>query len=46
LATLIEVDGGINEKTKDFCKQADVLVAGHAVFRAADYGVAIQNLKA
>ncbi|MCM2281384.1 MAG: ribulose-phosphate 3-epimerase [Bdellovibrionaceae bacterium] len=42
---LIEVDGGINPQTAKQCLDADVLVAGNAVFRAADYGVAIQALK-
>lgn len=44
LDVLIEVDGGINDKTAALCKQADVLVAGSYVFKN-DYKVAIQNLK-
>jgi ribulose-phosphate 3-epimerase len=41
---LIEVDGGVNEKTLEFCKDADVLVAGSYVFRN-DYKKAIDFLK-
>jgi ribulose-phosphate 3-epimerase len=41
---LIEVDGGVNEKTLAFCKDADVLVAGSYVFRN-DYKKAIDLLK-
>ncbi|WP_413291588.1 ribulose-phosphate 3-epimerase [Bdellovibrio sp. HCB337] len=44
LKYLIEVDGGVNEKTVGFCKDADVLVAGSYVFRH-DYKKAIQTLK-
>lgn len=38
LSTLIEVDGGINPKTAKLCRDAGatVLVAGNAVFSAAD----------
>lgn len=45
LKYLIEVDGGVNEKTLAFCKDADVLVAGSYVFRN-DYKKAIEFLKA
>lgn len=41
---LIEVDGGVNEKTVAYCKDADVLVAGSYVFRN-DYKKAIASLK-
>lgn len=41
---LIEVDGGVNEKTLAYCKDADVLVAGSYVFRN-DYKKAIESLK-
>jgi len=41
---LIEVDGGVNDKTMSFCRDADVLVAGSYVFRN-DYGKAIATLK-
>lgn len=44
LATLIEVDGGINEETARQCRDADVLVAGSFVFQG-DYAQAIQKLK-
>lgn len=48
LNTLIEVDGGINvHNAKDvFAAGADVLVAGHAVFRTKDPLNAIQQMKA
>jgi len=44
---LIEVDGGINEKTGAQCQQAgaDVLVAGSYIFAANDRKVAIDLLK-
>lgn len=44
LKYLIEVDGGVNEKTLEYCKDADVLVAGSFVFRN-DYKKAIELLK-
>ncbi|MBS1972383.1 MAG: ribulose-phosphate 3-epimerase [Bdellovibrionales bacterium] len=44
LKYLIEVDGGVNEKTLAYCKDADVLVAGSYVFRN-DYKKAIESLK-
>ena len=44
---LVEVDGGINEKTAILAKRsgADVLVAGSAVFGRADYKSAIDALR-
>lgn len=44
---LIEIDGGVNDKTApDLIKAgADVLVAGSYVFGAKDYGAAIATLK-
>lgn len=45
LKYLIEVDGGVNEKTLAYCRDADVLVAGSYVFRN-DYKKAIESLKA
>lgn len=41
---LIEVDGGVNDKTRHYLDKADVLVAGSYVFKA-DYSHAIQSLK-
>jgi ribulose-phosphate 3-epimerase len=41
---LIEVDGGVNEKTVAACADADVLVAGNFVFKN-NYADAIQTLK-
>lgn len=42
----IEIDGGINEKTGKWCKDAgaDILVAGSYIFNQ-EYATAIQNLK-
>ncbi len=47
LNTLIEVDGGINKETaKDVISAgADILVAGTAVFKEKDYGLAIEALR-
>lgn len=44
---LIELDGGINATTAPAAKLAgaDVLVAGHAVFRSKDYKKAIEELR-
>jgi ribulose-phosphate 3-epimerase len=45
LQAWIEVDGGINPETAKQCLNADVLVAGNAVFKTPDYAQAIQALK-
>ncbi|MDO5792918.1 MAG: ribulose-phosphate 3-epimerase [Turicibacter sp.] len=47
LSYIIEVDGGVNEETARLCEAAgaDVVVAGSAVFNAADRGLAIQKIK-
>ena len=47
LHTLIEVDGGINEKTAPLCIEAgvDILVAGSAVFGSADRRAKIDALR-
>ena len=42
---LIEVDGGINPETAKQVREADVLVAGNAVFKAGKYADAIKQLK-
>lgn len=42
---IIEVDGGINMTTAPYCKEADVLVAGTAIFKSADRQQAINTLK-
>ncbi len=42
---LIEVDGGVTPETARFLKDADVLVAGTAVFKQKDFAVAINALK-
>lgn len=44
LRCLIEVDGGVNDRTVSMLKSADVLVAGSYVFKN-DYKQAIENLK-
>ena len=45
LSYIIEVDGGVNEETARLCETAgaDVVVAGSAVFNAADRALAIQK---
>ncbi len=47
LATLIEVDGGVNEKTiKDISDAgADVFVAGSAIFKGPDYNKTIATFR-
>jgi ribulose-phosphate 3-epimerase len=45
LKVLIEVDGGINSETAKLCADADVFVAGNAVFKSGDYQAAISELK-
>lgn len=44
-AALIEVDGGINPTTAIQCRDADVLVAGNAIFKTRQYAEAIAALK-
>jgi len=43
----ISVDGGINDKTGNAAANsgADILVAGHYIFKSYDPAVAIQTLK-
>lgn len=43
---LLQVDGGINAKTAKHCADADVIVAGHAIFGETDYRSAINALRA
>ena len=47
LSVLIEVDGGVNEKTiaQVAAAGADVFVAGSAIFGSQDYQTTIQNLR-
>ena len=47
LNVLIEVDGGINEKTASLAREAgsDVMVAGSSVFGASDMAAAIEVLR-
>jgi ribulose-phosphate 3-epimerase len=44
-SVLLEADGGINVQTLKYLAEVDVLVAGNAVFKAADYATAIRDLK-
>ena len=48
LAYLLEVDGGVDSTTAPLCVAAgvDILVAGSAVFGAADPAAAVQRLAA
>lgn len=46
LPCLIEVDGGVNEKTLAYLSQVDVLVAGSYIFKNSNYKTAIDFLKA
>jgi ribulose-phosphate 3-epimerase len=47
LKFLIQIDGGVNKENAQKLRQAgaDVLVAGHAIFRSANYKKAIAELK-
>jgi ribulose-phosphate 3-epimerase len=44
---LLEVDGGVNEQTIGACREAgaDLFVVGSGIFRQADYGSAISDLR-
>ena len=47
LATLIEIDGGVNEKTIKSISDAgaDVFVAGSAIFKSSDYQKTISKFR-
>ena len=47
LSTLIEIDGGVNEKTIAAIAAAgvDIFVAGSAIFGSADYGKTIKSFQ-
>lgn len=47
LDIVLQVDGGVNAKTAALCREAgaDCLVAGSAIFGAADYAAAIAELR-
>jgi ribulose-phosphate 3-epimerase len=47
LSTLIEIDGGVNEKTiKDISDAGvDVFVAGSAIFKSSDYKETISKFR-
>ena len=44
---LVQVDGGINDKTATICKNygVDSLVAGNYIYSASDIKKAIENIK-
>ena len=42
---MINVDGGINNNTKDYCREADILAAGSYVVLAADFQEKISSLR-
>jgi len=42
---VIEVDGGINNETKNNCLKADILVSGSYILNGEDYQVQINNLR-
>jgi ribulose-phosphate 3-epimerase len=44
LSVLLEVDGGVNDKTVGYCHDADALVAGSYIFKN-DYHSSIQKLR-
>ena len=47
VSPMVEVDGGVDEKTAPLCVKAgaDVLVAGSAVFGKADRAAAIRTIR-
>ena len=47
-ACVIEIDGGVNDKTGKQCIEAgaDILVAGDYIFRSGDFAAAIKSLRA
>ncbi len=42
---MINVDGGINNNTKNYCREADILAAGSYVVLAADFQEKISSLR-
>ena len=42
---LINVDGGINDKTKDLCRDADILTSGSYIVNAIDFQKKISSLR-
>lgn len=44
LPILLEVDGGVNDKTIQYCQDVDVIVAGSYIFKN-EYSQSISNLK-
>ena len=45
LKTLIQVDGGINDKTVHLVSKADIFVSGHYIFKQDSYAQAIAQLR-
>ena len=42
---LLEVDGGINDITKEYCSQVDILVAGNYIISSQDFQESINKLR-
>ena len=42
---LINVDGGVNDKTKDLCRDADILTSGSYIVNADDFQEKISSLR-
>ena len=42
---LLEIDGGINNITKDYCNGVDILVAGNYIISSDNYETAINSLR-
>lgn len=42
---VINVDGGVNDKTKDYCKYADILTSGSYVIKSLNYQEKISSLR-
>ena len=45
LPIVINVDGGVNDKTKDYCKDADILTSGSYVIKSSNYQEKISSLR-
>ena len=45
IPAVINVDGGINDKTKDFCKNADILTAGSYIVHSDNFQEKISSLR-
>ncbi len=45
VSVLINVDGGVNDKTKDYCKEADILTSGSYIINSFNYQEKISSLR-